>query len=95
MLLHQFRVKAVVAGRHGSVGGENHFPGYPGHGLVKVQSLILHAAANRFQYGKPAVPFVEVKNARGDAHGAESAEASHAEQQFLPDPDARISTIQS
>jgi hypothetical protein len=48
-----------------------------------------------FQHGKSAVPFVQMKNARRDAHGFEGAEPSHAKQQFLPDASPRVSAIEA
>ena len=88
MLFHQFGVKTVVARGHGSVSREHYFARDPRHGLIKAESLVLHAAADRFQNRKSAVAFVEVKNARSDAHCPQRAEASDAQQQFLADTNA-------
>ena len=40
MLLHQLGVKAVVAGGHGGVRGENHFAGNPADGLIEADALL-------------------------------------------------------
>ena len=93
MLLHQFGVKPVVAGGHRGVGGENRFAGNPADSMIEADALALHAVTNRFQNGESAVAFVQVQNTGRDAHGLEGAEASDAQQQFLADPDARISAI--
>ena len=65
------------------------------YGLVEAQAFVVHAVANRFQHGKPAVAFVQVKNAGRDAHRFERAEAADAKQQFLADSDARVSAVQT
>src|SRR6476646_1491718 len=95
MFFHQFGVKTVVARGHGSVSREHYFPRDPGHGLIKAESLILHAAVDRFQNGKPAMAFVEVQNSRSDAHGAERAEASHTQKQFLANTNAGITAVET
>ena len=82
-----------MAGGNGSVGGENRFAGNAADGMIEADALALHAVTNRFQHGEAAVAFVQVQNAGRDAHGSEGAEASDAQQQFLADPDARISSI--
>ena len=71
------------------------FAGNAADGMIEADALALHAVSNRFQNGEAAVPFVQVQNAGCDAHGSEGAEASDAQQQFLADPDARISSIQT
>ncbi len=68
MFFHQFGVEAIMAGGHWSVSGKDHFAGNPGHGLIKADSLILHATANGLQHREAAVAFVQVQNARRDAH---------------------------
>ena len=93
MLLHQLGVKPVVAGRNRGVSGENRFAGNAANSMIKNDSLALHPVANRFQDGKPAVALIQVQNAGRDAHGFESAEASDAEQQFLADANARVSSV--
>ena len=95
MLLHQLGVKPVVAGGHGGVGGENRLAGNAADSMIKVDSLTLHAVANRFQHGEPAVAFIQVQNAGGDAHGFEGAETADAQQQFLANPDARVAAIEA
>ena len=61
----------------------------------KLQAFFLHAAANRFQDGEATVSFVQVKNARRDAHRLQRAETADAQQQFLADADAAISAIET
>src|ERR1019366_6862694 len=48
-----------------------------------------------FEDGKAAVPFVQVQDAGGDAHGAERAISANAEQRFLADADAAIAAVQT
>ena len=93
MLFHQVGIKPVVAGGHRGVSGENRFAGNAADRMIEADALALHPVANRFQNGEPAMAFVQVQNAGRDAHGFEGAEASDAEQQFLADPDARVSSI--
>ena len=69
MLFYQSAVKPVVSGGNGSVRGEGHFARYPWHGLMEIDALLLHAAANGLQHREPAVPFIEVQDARSDPHG--------------------------
>ena len=94
MLLHQLGVKAVVAGGHGGMSGENRFAGNAADGMIEADALALHAVTDRFQHSEPAVAFVQVQNAGRDAHGPEGAEAADAQQQFLADADARIAAVE-
>jgi hypothetical protein len=75
--------------------GENGFAGYAGQSLVEAESFVLHAVSNRFEYGKRAVSFVEMKNARRNAHGLQRSKAADTEQQLLTDSDAAIAAIQT
>ena len=95
VLFDEVRAEAIVARRHRRVRGEHHFARNAVHRFVETQAFILHAIANGFEDRKSAVAFVEVQNARRDAHGFQGAKTSHAEQQFLPDSDARISAIET
>ena len=70
-----------------SVRGKDHLAGDPGHCLIKADSLVLHATANGLQNRKPAVAFVQVKNAGGNPYGAERAKTSNPKQQFLAHTD--------
>src|ERR1700733_16049073 len=65
------------------------------NGLVKPQAFLLHTIANGLQDCDSALPFMEVKNARGDAHGSQGAEASDTEQQLLADSHPRVAAIQT
>ncbi len=76
MLFDQVGFEAVVTGRHGGVSGEDNFARYAGHGDVEADAFFLHAGADRFEHGEAAVTFVQVKNARSDAHGFQGAEAA-------------------
>ena len=77
------------------MGCENHFPRHARRRDVKPDALFLHAHTDRFQHRKSAVPFVQVKNARRDAHGFKGAEASYAKHQLLPDSSPRISAVET
>ena len=94
MLFDQSAVKPVMSGRNGSVRGEGHFARNPGHRLMEVDALFLHAAANGLQHREPAVPFIEVQDARSDPHGFQCAETSHAQQQLLADANPSIAAIE-
>ena len=61
-------IEAVVTGGHGRVRGEDDFARNARHGLVEAEPFVLHAAANGFEHGKAAVPFVQVQHAGSDAH---------------------------
>ncbi len=93
MLFHETGIEAVVARGHGSVRCKSHLARDARHGLIEIHALFLHAAANRFQHRKPAVPFVQVKNPGRDAHGPQSAEASNAKQQLLANSNSPVSTV--
>jgi hypothetical protein len=93
VLLHQVGVEPVVTGGHRSVRSENRLPRNPADRMIETDSLALHAVANGFQNSEPAVTFIQVQNTGRDAHGFEGAETSDAEQQFLANPDARVSSI--
>ena len=95
VLFDQIGIEAIMAGGHGSVGGEDHFPGNPRHGLLEADALFFHALANRFQDRKSAVPFVQVKNTRGDAKRFQSAQSTHAQKQFLVHANAAIAAVQT
>jgi hypothetical protein len=43
VLFDQIGVEAIVAGGHGSVGGENHFAGNARHGLIEADAFFFHA----------------------------------------------------
>ena len=94
MLFDQTRVEAVMAGGHRRVRREDHFARNARHGLVEIQAFLLHAAANRFEHRKSAVPFVQVQHAGRDAHGLQRAEAADAQQQFLADSNAPIAAVE-
>ena len=95
MLFDQIRIEAIVTGRYGGMGGEDHFPRHAGHCALERDALFFHARPDRFQHCKSAVPFVQVKNARRDAHGFEGFETSDAKQHFLPDSSPRVSAIEA
>src|SRR4029077_8329193 len=95
MLLDQTRVEAVVTGRNRGMRRKDDFAGDARNGTVEIQAFLLHAASNRFEDGKPAVPFVQVQNAWCDAHRLQGAEAAQAEQQFLADSKAAIAAIEA
>ena len=95
VLFHQPGVESIVARRHGSVGGENHFPVNERRGLFKVQALVLHAGADGLQHGKGAVPLIQVKNPGSDPHGLQGPNAPHPQQQLLANAHPPISAVQA
>src|SRR5579864_8390452 len=88
-------MKAIVTCGNRSVGGEDYLPRYAGRCNVEIDSLFLHAHADRFQQRKTAVPFVQVQNAWLDAHGFEGAEASYAEHQLLSDASSCVPAVEA
>src|SRR5208283_2135385 len=95
MLFDQIGIEAIVAGGHGSVGRENHFPRYPRHRLIEADAFFHHALPNGFQHGKSAVPFVEVKNPRGDTERFQRAQTAYTQQYFLVHTHAAIAAVQT
>ena len=94
MLLDQTRVEAVMAGRNRRMRRKHNFAGDARNGAVEIQAFLFHAVSNRFEDGKPAVPFVQVQNAGRDAHRFQSAEAADAQQQFLANSKAAIASVE-
>src|ERR1700731_2455654 len=90
MLLYQASIEAIVPGGHRSMRRKSDFARHARHGLIEIQALFLHAAANRLQHCKSAVPFIQMKHARRDSHCTQSAETSYAQQQFLANSHAPI-----
>src|SRR5882672_2721593 len=76
------------------MGREDNFSGDTRDGAVEIQALLLHAASNRFEDGKTAVPLVQVQNAWRDAHRLQSAETAHTQQQFLAYSKAAITSVE-
>src|SRR3974390_2238053 len=74
---------------------EDDFARHPGNCCLESQTLILHAHANRFEDGKCAVAFVEVKDTGRNSQGFEDAESSDSEQQLLADSNAEIAAIEA
>src|ERR1700681_4091254 len=94
MLLHKAGIEAVVARGHRSMRCKSNFAGHARYGLIEIHAFFLHAAANRLEHRKTAVPFVQMKNARRDSHGPKSAKTSNAKQQLLTNSDAAVATVQ-
>src|SRR6266446_578108 len=95
MFFDQIRTEAIVPGGYRGVSGEHHFARDAGHGDVETDAFLLHAGADGLEHGEAAVAFVQVKNARVDAHGFEGAEASDSQKELLADAGARISAIEA
>jgi hypothetical protein len=91
----EVRTEAIVAGGDGSVRGEDDFAGNLAGGGVEVEAFFFHARTDRFKNRETAVTLVEMKDTRGDTHGLEGAKAADAEQKFLPDAGAGVSTIKT
>ncbi len=75
--------------------GEDDFTSDSCRGFVESDTLFLHTIAYRLQNCERAVTFVKVKHARRYSHCLQSAKASNSQKQFLPDPDASVTAIQS
>src|SRR5271154_3494712 len=95
MLFDQICIEAIVPGRHGSMGSENHFPGNARHGGVESNALVGHAHVDGFQHRESAVPFVQVKNAGRDAHGSKGARSANAKHQLLTDAGSSVSAVKA
>ncbi len=95
MLFHQTAVKAVVAGGHGRVRGEDSVLCDFANGVVKRHAVFFHPFADSLECGKSAVTFVQVVHTRRDAHGAERLDAADAEDQLLANAGAMITAIKS
>ena len=85
MLFDKIGAETVVTCGHRRVRGENHFARDSGTACMEADAFFLHAHANRLQHSESAVAFVQMQNAGRDAHGLQSAQAAHAQQQFLAD----------
>ena len=86
--------EAVVAGRHGRVGGEDDLRRDAAQGFPRVDAFDDHALADDLERGERAVAFVEMEDARRDAERRQGAHAADAEQQFLPDADAVVAAVE-
>src|SRR5580704_18976687 len=95
MLFDEIHIKAIMTGRHRGMGGEDYFPRDAWCGGVESDAFFLHAHPDRFEHRKSAVPFIQVQNARHDAHGFKGAEASDAKHHLLPDSSSRVSAIKA
>ena len=93
MLLDEIRMKPIVTGGHRRVGGEDDLRGDPPQRLPGVDAFALHAMAHQLEGGERAVPFVEMRDARRDAHRDQRAHAADAEQQLLADADAVVTWV--
>ncbi len=62
MFLDQLSMETIMAGRNGSVGGEDEFPRNAWSSPFEADTLLFHAAANRFQHGERAVALIQMKD---------------------------------
>ena len=85
--------EAIMASRDRSMSSEDDFARDLAGGGRKVQAFFLHAVSNCLKDGETAVSFVQVKDAREDAHGLECAESADSEQQFLANAGATIAAV--
>ncbi len=95
VILDQPGIEAIVAGGHRRVRREDDFRRYARHGVVKPDPLFLHPIANRLEDGEGAVSFVQMKNARRDAHCRQRAETADSQQHLLPDAQAGVAAVQA
>src|ERR1035441_2153020 len=94
MLFDKGSVKAVVAGGHGGMGGENDLPRNATHGFVEAQPLVLHPVADGFEHYECAMAFIEVKNARRHAHGPEGPKTPNSKNQLLANSNVRVAAVE-
>ncbi len=76
MFFHQIGIEAIVACGNRCMGSKNHFPRHPWHRCIEANSFLLHAHAQRFEHGKSAVTFIQMKNSGRDAHGLQRTETA-------------------
>src|SRR5664279_4645429 len=95
MLFHQIGIEAIMAGRYGSMGGENHFPGHARHRLIEADAFFLHTLPNRFEDGKSAMAFVQVKDTGRDAERFQCAQSTYSQEQFLVYANPAIAAVET
>ena len=88
-------VKAVVAGRHRRVGGEDDLRRDAADRFGRLDALGLHPLPHQLERRERAVPFVEMHDAGRDAERRERAHAADAEQQFLADAHAAVAAVEA
>ena len=77
------------------MGREDNFAGNSRSGFVESHAFFLHSIANSFEDGKRAVSFVQMKDARRDAHRFQRAKTANSQKQLLPDAHAAVPTVQT
>ena len=87
-------VEAVVAGRHGRVGGEDGVLRHVAQRIVKRHSVVLHPLADRLERGKRAVPLVQMIHAGRDAQRLQGPDAPHAGDQLLADSRPVVAAVE-
>ena len=94
VLLDQRAVEAVVSGGDGRVRGEDGAMGDLPQRRLEAHPVFFHPHADGLERGEGAVPFVEVKNARGNPQGGQRADPAHPGHQFLADPRAVVAAVE-
>src|SRR5678816_3791503 len=95
VFLEERRVEAVMAGGDGCVRRENNLSRDAGRCFVEVDTFLLHPITNRLENCKRAMPFVQVKDSRGEPHRLERPVSADTQQKLLPDAYTPIATIQT
>src|SRR5262245_62067465 len=93
MLVYQTAMEPIVTGRHWRMCGEDNFTRDSPRSFIKVHAFFVHPASNRFEHGKRAVPFIQVKDRWCDSHSLQGPEASDAEEQLLTNSNASIAAV--
>ena len=92
-LLDEVAVEPVVAGLDRRVGGEDGLGLDAAEGFREIDLVGDHLRPGHLQEGEGAVPLVEMDHARPDAEQGQGAYAPHAEDELLPDADARVRLV--
>ncbi len=94
VLLDQRTVEAVVSGGHGRMRGEDGAMGDLPQRRLEAHPVVFHPHTDGLERGEGAVPFIEVKNARGDPQGGQGADPADPRHQFLADPRAVVAAVE-
>ena len=84
-----------MAGWHRRVRREHDLRRDAAQRLPRINAFDLHALPDHFERRKGAVAFVQVQDARRDAHRAERAHPADAEQQLLADAYALVAAVEA
>ena len=94
VLFDQGRVKVVVTGDHGGMGGEDRLLGHLTGGVLERHPVVVHLLANHLQRGEGVVPLVEVIDAGGDSQGPQRAHPADPRDNLLTDTGAVVPAVE-